>query len=714
VLAQARRLLVGHLRDRASPRFFVDLAEVGALAQRFAREHSDWRDHALGVADRWSRYIYSDAQGAQADTGLPDWNRLPLGPGSDTVQVHRPHHFAFAVQLARAMAYGAPAGATLEALVRSWLAATAGNVESPAYWSPLMAVHRACAITWTLAFLGAAEARDVDLEFDLLRILLADARFVHARLGTSVANNHLLGDAFLMVYLGMLYPEFDAAAAWRRDGEPLFFRELERQVYDDGTSFEHSVHYHEFVCEMLTGIVLLARRNGVTLPPWVLERHRRMLEFQATLGGPEARAEPIGDAVEHHLFPLDAFDGIGAASHREILRALYEPDFVASAPLAPGRERAAWLLDGALAAAGAAQRDNGPFEFPKGGFVVLPDAALDGCLTFRTGPVPELPCNPGHMHADFLSIYLRLRETPVLVEAGTYTYRSAKARWPAGEPEWRAHFLGPEAHNGLCIVGHDPLGRKPGDFPWGELKSRVASRWLVSGAGLSWTEATVVGDTPYAGHTRGVMHVEGEYWLVYDRLPPNSLSGEAWLSLQFAAGCDLRAEGSRSVVATVGDARLQVATSKAARELQVVSGVRTPPAGWVSTRYGEMEAARAVQIPTTDGPVILATLVQPTTCDVPPTIVDTEITDSRAIGVRVSHGEWADYLIMSGDHGEELVELFGVAIRGTAVWIRTRRGRAIEVRALGASEVRSSSLGLDCSIDSASQKTGYRWTPVGL
>jgi hypothetical protein len=709
-LAEARCLLVDHLRNRASPRFFVDPAEVGTLVQRFAREHPDWRDHALGVADGWRRYIYADAQGAQSGAGLPDWNHLPLGPGADTVQVHRAHHFAFAVQLARAQAYGAATGPTLKALVGSWLTATAGREESPAYLSPLMAVHRACAITWTLAFLGGANERDAELEFDLLRVLLADARFVHARLGTSVANNHLLGDAFLMVYLGMLYPEFEEAAAWRRDGEPLFLRELERQVYDDGTSFEHSVHYHEFVCEMVTGIVLLARRNGVALPPWVLERHRRMLEFQAALGGPEARAEPIGDAVEHHLFPLDAFDGVGAASHREILLALYDSGFPASTSQAPGLERGAWLLGGAHAASGAARRDAGPFEYPKGGFVVFPDAALDGCLTFRTGPTPDLPCNSGHMHADLLSVYLRLRGRPLIVEAGTYTYRSEKHRWSEHEPEWRAHFLGPSAHNGLCIAGHDPLGRKPGDFPWGELKSRVQARRLASGAGLSWAEATVTGDTPYAGHARGVVHVEGEYWLVYDRLPPSALSGKAWLSLQFAAGCDLRAEGDRSVVATVGDVRLQVTTSKAARELQVVTGERMPPAGWVSARYGEIEAAPTIRIPTTDGPAMLTTLVEPTTGDARGVEVETETTDGRAIGVRVSCGNRTDYVIVPRVEADGPVVLFGVEFRGAALWLRTEGGRPIEARALGGYQVRSAALGLKCEIEPAARAKGYRWS----
>ena len=461
---------------------------------------------------------------------------------------------------------------------------------------------------------------------------------------------------------------------------------------------------------MVTAIVLLARRNEVPIEPWVSERHRRMLEFQAALGGPEACTVPIGDAVEHQLVALDAFDGVGAASHREILRALYDPDFPASTVQAPGQERAAWLLAGALAATGSARRDDGPFEYPKGGFVVLPDAALKACLTLRTGPDPELPCNPGHMHADILSVYLRLRETPMIVEAGTYTYRSEKARWAPGEPEWRAHFLGPSAHNGLCIAGHDPLGRKPGDFPWGELKSSVLSRQLASGAGLNWAEATVMGDTPYSGHTRGVVHVEGEYWLVYDRLPSSALTGDAWLSLQFAAGCVLRADDDRSVMATVGDARLQVTTSQRARGLQVVRGERAPAAGWVSVRYGEIEAAPAIRIPTTGGPALLATLVEPMTGGAREAIVETEMIDARAIGVRVSCGAREDFLIVPGDEADRSVVLFGVEFRGAALWLRTEGGRPVEVRALGGYQVRSAALGLACDIEPASRARGYRWS----
>ena len=357
-----------------------------------------------------------------------------------------------------------------------------------------------------------------------------------------------------MLYLGMLYPELREAAGWRRDGESLFLRELRRQVYEDGTSFEHSVHYHEFVCEMVTAIVLLARRNAVDLEPWVEERLVGMLRFQALLGGPSARSFAIGDGVETHLLPLDGFDGIGAASHREILRALYDERMPASTEDAPGRERAAWLLAGRLAGSVPTKGDSEPVQFPEGGFVLLPDDFLDGCLVFRTGPTSGHPCNPGHMHADLLSALVRLGNAPIIIDPGTYTYRARMERWPDGEPAWRAHFMGPAAHNGLCIEGRDPLDRGPGDFPSGSLKATVRADPPVRGGGLVCTEASTLSESPYGGHARGVVHVVGRYWLVYD-LPtsggaygagmavtailPGSGCSQAWPSLDCCSdwGC---------------------------------------------------------------------------------------------------------------------------------------------------------------------------------
>ena len=297
----------------------------------------------------------------------------------------------------------------------------------------------------------------------------------------------------------------------------------------------------------------------------------------------------------------------------------------------------------------------------------------------------------------------------MIVEAGTYTYRSEKARWPADEPAWRAHFLGPSAHNGLCIAEHDPLGRFPGDFPWGDLKVQVVTRRHASGAGLTWVEGSVVGETPYNGHTRGAVHVEGYYWLVYDLLPPSAIAEDAWLSLQFSAETVLRGMVDHAAMAAVPEARLQVTVSERTQPVRLLGGERAAPAGWVSPRYGELHAATALQVSTTGGPSAVATLLEPVTDSAPAMTVEIEADDAGGIGIRITRSDVADYVLLPRGQPDAEARFFGAQFRGTALWLRAVRGRPAEVRALAGRVVRSESLGLVIEIDDASRTHGYRW-----
>jgi hypothetical protein len=154
-IEKTRDLLVVHFRERATPCFFLDRAEVRPLADRLAAARPDWRAEATHSAADWQRYVYSDSAAASRATDLPDWNKLPLGPGRDTANQHKAHHFLFAVQLARTQAYGAQSTDALRSILDSWITATDGRPGASAYSSPLVAVHRAVALTWTWAFLSA-------------------------------------------------------------------------------------------------------------------------------------------------------------------------------------------------------------------------------------------------------------------------------------------------------------------------------------------------------------------------------------------------------------------------------------------------------------------------------------------------------------------------------------------------------------------------------
>jgi len=705
----ARAVVVTHFRQRTAPRFFVDLVEIQSLAERLAAEHPAWRAKALRSSANWQHYVYLTGERREIGNQWPDWNYLPSGPGCDHIFPDRAHQFAFAVQLARAHAYGAGTIATLTSLLDSWITAVESVTETPAYSSPLIAVHRSIALTWTWALIANSDQCTDHLVSTIFRIILADARFIFSRLGQSPPNNHLLADGFLLWYLGSLFPELLEAERWRHDGEAVFLRELRRQVYEDGTSFEHSVHYHELVCEMVTAYVLLARRNGIIVEPWIKQRLRAMLSFQAALGGPEARAVSIGDAVECHLFPLDDFEGVGAASHREILRALFDQSLPAPDPAAHGQERAAWLLGGCLAPPAENAAEPAFQVFPDGGYVILTDKYLSGCLILRTGPALGAPYSPGHMHADLLSVYLRLNGVPLIVDAGTFSYRSRKEQWPSGEPEWRSYFLGPAAHNGLRIANVDPLDRGTGDFPAGPVQSHVSLRARAVTRDFAWTEAGINGMTAYRNHVRGVAHVCGEYWIVYDFLPAIALTETAWLALQFAPEASVRPEGKGALVAATPGGQLLITSAPTSSGIELLRGELNPLGGWVSLQYGELEPAFACRIRTTGGSACMVTLLQPISevSNLPTVAVETSATG--AVGVQISRHGVCDYLLLSRDAAGHQASFFGIDFWGAALWLRVVNGRPVDLRALGAASAISESLRF--SIVSHNGPRNFRLTP---
>jgi hypothetical protein len=585
--ARAQGEVVAHFVRRAQPRFFCGPAQVAGLAQRLRDEHPAWADAVcrrvradlqLGLA-----VVSSRAEPLGASFG---WQGLPHGPGGDTLYSAQPHRFGFMPRLALAAHHGVATTPTIDRLLVDWIAAARAG-EPTCYLSPLVVLYRVLAASWTFVVLGGLPDPPPALLFKLLLILGADADYLKDTIGHSYDNNHLLADGFAGWFYGSLYPEFPSAAQARSEGEAIFLRELERQFLADGSNFEHSVHYHELGCEMAAAYVLLSRRNAVEPSADVVARLRAMLAFQAATSGVETVPLTIGDTTEDPLFPLDAEHGWAAGAMRELYRALFDPA-LAPAPSADVTvERAWWLLAGALAPAPARAAADLPTRFAEGGFFTQHDVEREARLLLRSGPAPGQPISAGHAHADLLSVYLSVAGRPLIVDAGTYSYRFGPRGWPAGTPPWRAYFAGPRAHNGLAPA-QDPLGAMVGDFRDRDVPARVVVRRDSASDGLAWLEFEVVGG-PASGYRRGVVQVQGNYWLVYDLVPSAISVAGASVGLQFAPGVRFEA-ATGAIDFTLDGARCRVAHSGPAAAA-VHGGSLDPLAGWVSPRYGELQPA---------------------------------------------------------------------------------------------------------------------------
>src|SRR5699024_5197289 len=195
-------------------------------------------------------------------------------------------------------------------------------------------------------------------------------------------------------------------------------------------------------------------------------------------------------------------------------------------------------------------------SYPVGGFFVFSEPDVETKLIFRTGPIADRPIIGGHMHADLLSIYANVAGNPIVVDSGTYTYRAQLARKSPNTPRWRAYFAGPEAHNGLSIRNVDPISVLEQDFRDRNVEARVSTRCLIADSVGAWVEAEIESQNAYGGYRRGVVHVPGAYWLIYDQLPVTIPTEAAAFSLQLTPGAEISMESAQGLRMAVGDASL--------------------------------------------------------------------------------------------------------------------------------------------------------------
>jgi hypothetical protein len=234
----------------------------------------------------------------------------------------------------------------------------------------------------------------------------------------------------------------------------ILWRELARQVYDDGVHFEGAIAYHGLILEIYSHSLILCIINDIEIPGFVLEKFKKMACFSSAYLKPDGTFPLIGDCDSGSILPRQN----GSMSHNEQVRignSILSNNFAFQ-----GRETSetAFWLTQALQKKQKHATHNlqthtgntvGSSLFPKGGFIIMRDGDYYLCLT--TGdPGGKGPAS--HLHDDIFSFELSIGDRNFIVDSGTYTYTSSH--------NWRAYFRNNEAHNKLIpksYKSHSPI-----------------------------------------------------------------------------------------------------------------------------------------------------------------------------------------------------------------------------------------------------------------
>jgi heparinase II/III-like protein len=172
-----------------------------------------------------------------------------------------------------------------------------------------------------------------------------------------------------------------------------------------------------------------------------------------------------------------------------------------------------WSVAAPAAAHAASPTRSQSTLFRQGGYVFLEARTADrGArqLVFDVGNLGYLP-NAAHEHADALSILVRVNETLVIADPGTGTYTAS--------PTIRNGFRSTASHNTITIDDLDQADTF-GTFKWLNMTRTEVIDW-EPGAELDYVRAAHAGYERLrmpVRHTRAVLFVRPEYWIVVDRI----------------------------------------------------------------------------------------------------------------------------------------------------------------------------------------------------
>lgn len=443
-----------------------------------------------------------------------------------------------------------------DALLRDWLGANpapAGLDQTPP-WRGMEAASRLLE-PWPGAFYGLqpAEQLSPEVRLGLLASVPAHAEYLEAHHETH--HNHAVKELVALAFAGLLWPEFRASRGWVEYAVAKLDGEIDAQFYPDGVHRELASHYHGNVLAYLRKLAATAQAAGSPLPARFVGRVARLGDYLARTMRPDGRGLNNNDSDLD-----DNRDGLlqmGATFGRDD-----------------------WAFVATQGAMGKA-----PEGLPS---VVYPWA---GQAIFRSGWDAEArwsafefgPWGSAHQHDDALHLSVFAFGRDLLVDAGRFAYKPGPVR---------DYFVGSPSHNVVLVDG---AGQKPRAK---ERATPMSGSWALA-PGLSAVRGSLeegfAGVAGLARHTRAVVHVEGGYWVVVDRIEtdrPRRLT-PLW---HFHPEATPAVDGIGIVTAEPGKGNLRlVPAGGVAWALQLVRGRDEPDVqGWWSPVYNTRLPGTAV------------------------------------------------------------------------------------------------------------------------
>ena len=257
-------------------------------------------------------------------------------------------------------------------------------------------------------------------------LLRVDANIDYA--AKSVKNNHSISEAAGLFVGGLLFPQFKKSKYFVDKGLRYLLKETSYQVYNDGSYIQHSFTYQRLALDVLSFIIIVAKKLNFELPIELKQRHLKMIEFLYSLVQENGWLPNYGSNDGANLFPITI------DNYR---------DFRSSLNLAVVVNLGYSLFEGhkklveffSLEDKGTIELDK-KIEFKDGGYYILKNKNFFSFI--RSHSYKDRPASNDMFHLDIWS-----GDKNIFCDAGSYSYNTNK--------KFKNNFIGVIGHNTIMI-----------------------------------------------------------------------------------------------------------------------------------------------------------------------------------------------------------------------------------------------------------------------
>lgn len=440
--AEFDRSLLGYMRTRQSPRFFFSEADIPTRVE-WIRQHlaADMQD-TISHADSILRHLFprADSPGPY-DVQLEDNFSWLKNPGSDpqTLLVLNRHRFWVQLAMAYRMTGEIRYADELKRQIVTWsrdqqrppLEDAENWLKYAPRWYLLDSAIRADTWMWVYYLLYQTDAWTPDINTLFLHRLMLHGQYLDLLTSPQkYQNNWLIMQAQGLVNIGVLFPELNQSAIWKKHGIEVLTLAMDLQFRADGGHFEQSPTYHLGCIRWLLEAFYLAKLNGCNEADVPLQKLHRAIDAYYQMLHPDGTTPIFSDS-----------DMVRSSGILATAALVYkEPQW---ASLDDISARQIWILG-----------PHDPSQIPAGkrpDILALPNS---GYYVMRSGSGPQdcqltFDCGPrgrGHGHSDLLSFELFGFGRVLLCDPG---------RWKYLEDQDRQWVISTPAHNTISIDGQN-------------------------------------------------------------------------------------------------------------------------------------------------------------------------------------------------------------------------------------------------------------------